>query len=156
MSVDLALMAIVLVVGVAGALRPLSWAPRPTWRVAAPLAAGIAALMLSASLPAAHGAHPASLHGLGLELFGRASACFAFGTAFGCITWIVLRVFDRQKGLGRRLQGGGLGAAAGAGLAGSIALYLHCPITHPQHLWAGHVTVMLPFVLLGLLTRHRG
>ena len=36
-----------------------------------------------------------------------------------------------------------LALAAGAGLVAMVGLQLHCPLTHPLHLWSGHVSVLI-------------
>jgi hypothetical protein len=109
-----------------------------------------------AAAPAAHAAHPSSLGGVGADLVPRAAQCFAFGCALAVPPLLLFWALDRG---GHRAWPGALAAAAGAGLIGILSLELHCPLTHPAHLIAGHATVGSALVVAyGLVTwlRRRG
>lgn len=119
-------------------LWPLHRAEPRTGRAIAVIAAVVAALVV-ASLPAAHHDHPASLAGGGDDFVARAFGCFAYGTICAIPTWIALRLLARDPAV--------LGAAAypvAVAIAGSgaAAVFLHCPIVHVGHRWAGHVAVL--------------
>ena len=132
------------------ALRPLSRPALRDW--VAPLATlgaliGLAALY---ALPAAHLAHPASLHAPGLaELASRAVRCLAIGVPLALSFYALLRVLDRG-GAERALS-----AAAYSGLCANLALQLHCPITAPAHMLFGHFGVALVVIGVALVQRLR-
>jgi hypothetical protein len=149
---DLVLLAAPLPVAVFVALRPLHRPPLPTWVHALVLAAGALGLVVFASLPMAHHHHPASLVGVGDDFLRRAIACFAFGSIFGALTLVGLRVLSRGSG---RLLVPTIAVAVGSALAGALALYFHCPITQPLHLLAGHTTVLLPPLALAVVLGRR-
>jgi hypothetical protein len=118
-----------------------------------PLALVGAALLLPFVLalrPAVHQAHSASLAGVGAELLPRAAKCFVYGGVFAAVMLLLVWALDR--GEHRSVLVAALGAAL-AGLAGNVALHLHCPITHPEHLLLGHATVGL--VLVSAYTAYR-
>ena len=71
----------------------------------------------------------------------RALACFLFGTIAAVPAFAILRVLARE-GRSVGTKAGVLGLAAA--LSGSAAVFLHCPITMPGHLWAGHFVVLVP------------
>jgi hypothetical protein len=100
-----------------------------------------------AALPPIHGLHAGSL--VGTEDFGRrAMACLMFGTLAAVPTFVVMRMLARE---GARVGGKAFVLGLAAALSGSAAVFLHCPITHPGHLWAGHVTVLLPAAIWALV-----
>jgi len=71
----------------------------------------------------------------------RAIACLVFGTIAALPCFVALRLFAREGvRVGPKAWVLGLAAAA----SGSAAVFLHCPITQPAHLWAGHVAILLP------------
>ena len=112
----------------------------------------VVAMLVIAASPVAHWDHPASQLGVGEDLSRRAVACFLTGSfsAFPILVWT--RMLSRRSG--RLWHVGALGAIAAA-VVGSLAVFLHCPLTNPLHLTLGHVTVLLPFIGLGLLGRGR-
>jgi vacuolar-type H+-ATPase subunit I/STV1 len=150
MALDLSLLLVPFGLALSGALRPLS---RPMkWgapRVAA-VVVGIVAVVVALSLPVAHALHPASSEGVGDAFVRRASACFGFGLVYAAIATVGMGVLSR----GARWLPGTLGVWA-AGMVGMVALYFHCPITHPEHLWAGHATVVVPVLLAAWALRRR-
>jgi len=117
----------------------------------------VAAMVVSAAIPAAHAAHPASIGGVGDDLVRRALACFLTGLAVG----VPVALAGRALG---RAHASWLGAPAMAPLAGAVAgnlaLHLHCPLVAPQHLLAGHAAVLVPFAIaigwIALRWRRRG
>lgn len=119
-------------------LWPMHRAEPRTGRVLTVLAA-VAVAVLVASLPDAHHDHPASLAGSGHDFLKRALGCFMYGTICGVPTWVALRMLARDPEiLGEAAYPVAL-AIAGAGAA---AVFLHCPIVHVGHRWAGHVAVL--------------
>jgi hypothetical protein len=105
------------------------------------LGAAVGVPLALALIAPAHVSHPASLGGGGDELIRRAVACLVFGVACGA------PVLAGAWFVGRSTLGSApLAVAAGAGVAGALALQLHCPITAPPHLLLGHATVV-PLVL---------
>jgi len=124
---------------------------RPAWpRWVEPLALGLAvlALLLGPALGPAHHDHPASLGGTGAQLVPRATACLITGTvlALPVLAWL----FAPRRGGERAWLLGGL-----AGLLGALSIFLHCPIVAPVHLLLGHVTVLVPGLLLGAVLLRR-
>ena len=73
-----------------------------------------------------------------------AYGCFASGITAALVVLVVSRVLDRG---GAHSSGQVVLAAAAAGLAGTTALQLHCPINYPLHLLLGHATVPLGLIL---------
>ncbi|MEZ4227373.1 MAG: hypothetical protein R3B13_40925 [Polyangiaceae bacterium] len=103
-----------------------------------------------ALLPQAHTAHPASLGGVGSDFLPRAAACFFFGSGFAVVTGAVMWLLSRAPRSPRSLF-----VFAGAGVLGAATLELHCALTEPLHLGAGHATVALGAGLLVLALRRR-
>lgn len=103
----------------------------------------------------AHGsvlAHPESFVGAGANFWPRALVCFAFGVVLGLPLLALLRLVDR----GGELTWPRILLLAGAtGLAGNLALVLHCPLVAPTHLLAGHASVPVGTLLLLLIVRGR-
>jgi hypothetical protein len=132
------------------ALRPLQVRALPAgYRIAIAAAAVIMPFVIAAA-PAAHAAHASSLGGVGDGLLQRAAQCFAFGSALALPPLVLLWALDRGA---HRSWLEALSAAGAAGLVGIVALELHCPLTHPAHLVAGHATVGAMLVLAyGLVT----
>ncbi|MFT7621443.1 MAG: hypothetical protein ACI9WU_000606 [Myxococcota bacterium] len=133
-------------------LRPI-WKPALSDRAIYSLAGvALAAPLVLALLPVAHVAHPASLEGAGADLAVRALKCLIFGLSAAAPIALVLHWLDRGD---QGAQGHGLLLAGSAALVGSLALFLHCPITHTIHLLAGHATVPLALLLGLMLWRRR-
>lgn len=173
-------LALAIIAAMALAFRRVDFAVYPGWRLAGELTvhlasalaagwlvlrplhlpastAGLQGLLVGAALvlplalgalPAAHLDHPASLAGTGDDFARRAVACFLYGAAWTAPLLLVLRKSDRLPS-----RGTALAAAAAAGVMANMALLLHCPLTHPAHLLAGHATVGLAFAGLALLRR---
>ncbi|MEM6296703.1 MAG: hypothetical protein AAGA54_35880, partial [Myxococcota bacterium] len=150
MVLDLGLLLIPLGFALIAFLRPLTQPELASWKRALLMVGGVVAVVLLAGLPAAHHDHPASLEGIGEDFIPRARACFMFGTAFTALALFGLGALSRS----RWWLPGSLGIWA-SGLIGLIALYFHCPITHPSHLLFGHATVVLPVLALAWLLRRR-
>ncbi|HEX4475322.1 MAG TPA: hypothetical protein VH142_09615 [Polyangiaceae bacterium] len=74
-----------------------------------------------------------------------AFGCFFIGVMTGVLVVAGLRALDRRTSHSRT---GVLVQAAAGGVAGNLALELHCPITRPSHIVFAHATVSL--VLLAL------
>lgn len=69
--------------------------------------------------------------------------CFAFGAFVAALLVMSLRILDRGA---HESRVSALLAAAAGGLAGNLALELHCPVTNPAHLLSGHATIGFVFV----------
>lgn len=151
LGLDVAVMAGSAALALVVAMRPLH---RRAWpRLLAPVVVAVAAaaVLVAPSLPPAHADHPASLGGTGEGLVTHAMACLAVGVALGLpvLAWLgVLARGDRRTPWVPVATAGAL-----AGLMGSLAVSLHCPLVAPAHLLAGHATVLVPFVLVGLVRR---
>jgi hypothetical protein len=120
-------------------LWPLHRAEPRTGRALA-VAAAILAAVVVASLPAAHHDHPASLAGGGDDFLGRAFGCFAYGTICAVPTWIALRLLARDPAT---LGPAAYPVAVAVAGSGAAAVFLHCPIVHVGHRWAGHIAVLV-------------
>ena len=149
---DVALLGTPIVAGLAIALRPVHRPALPPWSRIVLLAYAAIALLVFALLPMAHADHPASLAGVGDDMAKRAVGCFTFGSIFGVLTVLGLRMLSRGSG---RVFVPTLAIAVASALTGALALYFHCPITHPIHLLLGHVPILLPPTVFALLARRR-
>ena len=109
-------------------------------------AIGFAVPLAMALLAPAHTVHAASLEGQGADFWPRALACLGFGLAIAVPVLVTAWLLERFPGARPMLWvlASGLG-----GLAGNLALHVHCPITSMAHLLAGHASVGV--VLLALL-----
>ncbi|HWB81220.1 MAG TPA: hypothetical protein VG755_39925 [Nannocystaceae bacterium] len=132
---ELGVLALVWLLAAAITLRPLQRALPSTLRIAATVIVLVAIVAL-ASLPPVHALTDASD-----GFMWRALSCLAYGTLAAVPTWIALRMLARDAGaLGRRTAV----LAAAAAAIGVLCVFLHCAISDPRHLWAGHVTIALP------------
>ena len=152
MALDLFVVLGPLVLALQVSLRPLSRPALPISRRFFAIAAGLIGVGLLAALPMAHSLHPASLEGTGETFFKRAGGCFGFGLSFAALATLGMGLLSRNGA--KRWLPGALGVWA-AGLIGFVSLYFHCPITHPEHLWAGHATVVLPVLAVLWAVRRR-
>lgn len=145
-ALELLLYALPAVAALAVALWPMQRTVSARTRGLVALCAVLGAACVAA-LPPLHGGHPAALVGAGS--FARlAIACFVFGTITAAPAFVILRLLAREGGhVGTKAFVLGLAAA----LSGSAAVFLHCAITHPPHLWAGHVTVLVPAAIWALV-----
>lgn len=119
-------------------LRPLTQRPLPEY-LQGILVFGFGGLVpvVLGLLPPAHHRHPASLEGLG-EMFAPAAlGCFGFGVLCAVPALLLGALLSRTgHGYGNTAW---LAAATGA-TQGLLALHMHCPIVHPEHLLVGHLT----------------
>lgn len=152
MALDLLVLLGPLLLALQVSLRPLSRAAVPTSRRFIAIAAGLIGVGILMALPVAHSLHPASLEGTGETFFKRAGGCFGFGLSFAALATVGMGLLSRNGT--KRWLPGALGVWA-AGLIGFVSLYFHCPITHPEHLWAGHATVALPVLAVLWAVRRR-
>jgi hypothetical protein len=121
------------------ALRPIYLPRPPRGLVLAAAAFAILGPIVTALLPEVPMAH-APVH----RVWPWAYGCFASGITAALVVLVISRAFDRG---GAHAGGQIVLAAAAAGLAGTIALQLHCPINYPLHLLLGHATVPLGLIL---------
>lgn len=151
-ALDLAVLVLPLALVLAVVLRPLYRPAWPRWVEPALLAVTIAAVLIGPMLGGAHHDHPASLAGTGPHLLPRAGVCLGLGTLMGLPILAWLTVLGRQeRGWSRPTSL----AAVAAGVTAVFAIFLHCPIVAPEHLLLGHASVLVPFVLLGLMGLRR-
>ncbi len=101
---------------------------------------GLGLPFVLAALPMAHGAHAASLEGAGADLVPRALECFASGVGAALPVLLLLVALDRG---GQTQRTRVVFAGLAAGMAGVMALQVHCPITQPVHLLSGHASVVV-------------
>jgi len=127
------------------ALRPLHRPPLSRSLSSLLGIAAMAAVAIAATLPAAHLLHPSSLLGAGDDFARLAWGCFVFGAIVGVPVALVGRVLGRG---GPSWLGSPIMAPLAGGIAGNLALHLHCPIVARQHLIAGHASVVVPFLLV--------
>lgn len=152
MLLDLLVLVVPLVLALQISLRPL-WRPAlPISRRILAVGVGLAGVGILVGMPMAHAVHPASLEGTGDMFVRRAAGCFSFGLSSAALATMGMGLLARNGT--KRWLPGALGVWA-AGLVGVIALFFHCPITHPEHLWAGHATVVLPVLAALWLVRRR-
>ena len=144
-ALDMFLYALPAVAALVVALWPMQRTVSMHTRGLVALCAVLAAACVAA-LPPIHASHPASLVASG-EHGRRALACLAFGTLSAIPAFVVMRMLARE---GARVGTKALVLGLAAALSGSAAVFLHCPIHHPAHLWAGHVTVLLPAAIWAL------
>lgn len=152
MVLDLLVLLVPLVLALRVSLRPLSRPALPFSRRVLAIAVGLVGVVVLVGLPMAHSLHPASLEGTGDMFLTRAGGCFGFGLGFAALATLGMGLLSRNGA--KRWLPGALGVWA-AGLIGFVALYFHCPITHPEHLWAGHATVVVPVLVLLWAVRRR-
>jgi hypothetical protein len=79
---------------------------------------------------------PASQASEGKEFWEGAGACFAVGSLLGLVVLALVLTLDRAP----RWQA--TSTAGVVGLVGVLALQLHCPSTHAEHLWLGHASIL--------------
>ena len=86
----------------------------------------------------------------GSELPQNSGTCLGIGTLFGLPALLFMWALDRgaHAALFRALL-----AAGAAGLLANLALHVHCHLTHPTHLLAGHASIVGLFVLAYGATR---
>ncbi len=123
------------------ALRPLHKPPlSPLARGVTVALALIATFVLALFPPHDEGAAP-----FARPLLDTVSPCLFYGLLMGVPVYLALRLLDRGTSTSSLL------AACAAGLAGNLAVTLHCPSSEPMHLMLAHFTVALLFVAgLGL------
>lgn len=127
---------LVLALALRGALRPLhlpdiGWGRPVAWASVSVAAAGALALL------APPGVHDAAAH----------EVCFLGGLGMGLPVFLAARLLDRGTLAGPLL------AAVSGGLAGYLALHVHCGVDERAHLLLGHATVVLAFALLAGLVQ---
>lgn len=122
-------------------LRPAQASPPNDRAVVFGLAAGLSFPVVAAFLPA--GLHPFD-HYVEYTQTQATVGCFVIGAVTGALVVAMLRALDRFS---HQTRLGSLVAAVTGGVAGNLALELHCPVTAPAHLLLGHATVGLALVL---------
>jgi hypothetical protein len=149
MALALIALSLVALLGWVAALRPLQ---RPALGSAARWALLLGLVLVPVGLalaPEAHTAHPASAEGTGSELVPRAVACFLYGGLFGLPLVVASVLVDRTGGRRALVW---LVSFTAAAVVGNLALQLHCALTHPAHLLAGHASIGLAALLIALAT----
>jgi hypothetical protein len=126
--------------------RPLYLPSTERRRSLAILGAALALPFVLAALPQAHGL-PVSLGGTGDDLLARALVCVRTGLMAAAPVALTLWLVDR--GTAPWVLG-----AVTAGVTGTLALELHCPLTSPAHLLLGHATIA-PIAMLAALALGR-
>lgn len=144
MAIELAALGVLLGTSLWLTVRPLHEPAMSRGKLWALAGLALASTLVLALLPQAHAHLPTGATG-DRPLLAHAMPCMGFGLALGLPVYAIARLLDR----GARL--GALMAGVAAGLAGNFALQLHCPIAASDHLMAGHVTVLLAFVVGVLL-----
>lgn len=129
-------------------LRPLHRPALPVWMTTALVVLALLLPWAISALPPAHLDHPASLGGTGDDLVRRATACFVYGALLGLPLALFLALLGRSA---RRLVRFAVLPAAAGALAGLVSLNLHCPLTSPVHLLAGHAPIVLVLLMLAAL-----
>ncbi len=143
----LSALALLLYANLWASYRPLHRPPLSRWVATVFTLLAVLVTWLPALSAPAHRAHPASLEGAGDDFSVRAMLCLTWGLAvslplFGAV-WLGMRGNNRLSELPASVW-------VTAGLFGVLALQLHCPIVHPEHLIAGHSTVVLTVVFLAV------
>jgi uncharacterized membrane protein len=128
-------------------LRPAHIPAPPDRSLLVIIAAGLLLPIVTALLPA--GAHSFD-HYVQYTQTQATVGCFVIGAFTGVLVVLVLRALDRTAHDSRPA---GVLAAVTGGVAGNLALELHCPVTAPAHLLLGHATVGFMLVLAYGLTR---
>ncbi|MBC8072482.1 MAG: hypothetical protein IAG13_29435 [Deltaproteobacteria bacterium] len=113
--------------------------------------AAVLAAITVASLPPAHADHPASLAGGGDDFVARALGCMMYGIVCAIPAFILLRLLARE---GARVGAKAWVLAFAAASCGAAAVFLHCPIVHVGHRWAGHVAVLVVAAVWAALHLH--
>lgn len=135
MALVLGTLAVLAVLIVRMALRPVH-RPQPAARSVLLLVAGaLSATLAFALAPEAHTLLPHTVPAPGQSLWERARPCLLFGLGTGLPVFLALHALDRGARYAAWL------ATAALGLAGNLALQLHCPLTGADHLAAGHASV---------------
>jgi hypothetical protein len=113
-----------------------------------------AAIGAGLGLPVAAAFLPPGAHGFDHYVqYTRTQAaigCFVIGAITGALVVFLLRALDRTAHDSRPAS---VLAAVTGGIAGNLALELHCPVTSAAHLLVGHATVGMVLVLLYGLAR---
>ena len=142
MVLTLALLGMAAGAAAARLLRPVHAPPPNVWVSRALLVVGVLTPCLLALIPLHHDGAPA---GAGSAFVANCGRCLGFGGALG-LPVLLLALWARRT----RVDGAAVAVLGGvtAGLAGNLALQVHCPITDPSHLLVGHVTLL---ALLGVV-----
>lgn len=145
--VTLAAYAVLLLVAVFLATRPVHLPQLPRWKANMVAAVTIVATLVAALWPSTEAAAASSSVAADTPPF-MFMACMGMGLLLGIPAYALLRLFDRGNSFGNLM------AAAAAGLAGNLLLNMHCPVQTGAHALLGHASVAMIFVLgLGLVHR---
>lgn len=141
---------VVLMLGLWVAYRPIHRPALPRWVQLGALIAAIVVAWLPVVWPAA--AVVGAEAGAGLQLYTRAARCLSWGAAIGLLLLGLLWLTARgDRGLSRVP----LGVFLVAGLAGTVAVQLHCPVADPLHVALGHSSVLTVLLAVPLLSHMR-
>ena len=121
-------------------LRPLHLPPPSVASSRALLAGGLITPFVVALLPLQD--HVGGPAGEGKSFAFACFKCLGFGGATGALVLALAFMMRRAQ-----VDGAAVAALAGvaAGLAGNLALQLHCPIVDPTHLVLGHALLLVIF-----------
>lgn len=122
------------------AVRPFHKSPVARWKQIGLMLITGAMVAVPLLLPAAHHDHPESLKGVGEDLWGKALACFVWGSIVGTLFAMTGRFLLRG---GKKAPMFNVPLLWAAGLLALFSLHLHCPIVHSLHIALGHSSIMI-------------
>lgn len=122
------------------ALRPAHRPPLPRALLFAGTVTALIVLIIFSGMPLAHSGTTMSESA---KLIPQALPCLYFGVLLGAPIYFIVRALDHEV---TRLAA--LLAASTAGLTANLGLHLHCAQTGVDHLFLGHFSVAILFLLL--------
>jgi len=141
MIASLVALAVLLILSLHHAIRPLHEPALGRGTLAALTAVALGATFVIAAVPISSRVDPL-LHG---SWIAGVVPCLMFGVLVGLPVYVVARLVDRGSVLG------GVLAACAAGLTANFVLQLHCPMSAPSHDLLGHFGAAVIFVGAALI-----